>query len=198
MRRTNRAADGFFAYSRRVGEQVAQVAVVEVGVIEAVVLALLAGSARRASCGAAAADRPRAFDFTRRPRARQLAHQPIHVFELALRRPSGVPRRPHRVRVEPHGEGLGEVLVGMALRVPVIEMLDEALAVRLRRVVLGIRRRRACRTAGAASAAGAADTRCRWRGPLRGAESSGTTSGSPPSTSSICASSSLASRGCAR
>src|SRR5207244_823243 len=39
------------------------------------------------------------------------------------------------------GEGLGEVLVGMALGVPMIKMMDEALAVRLRRVVLGVRRR---------------------------------------------------------
>src|SRR5207248_7888086 len=47
-------------------------------------------------------------------------------------------RRPHRLRIEPDGECLGEVFVRVALRVPVIEVLDEALAVRLRRVVLRI------------------------------------------------------------
>ncbi len=51
-------------------------------------------------------------------------------------------RRPVRFRIEPHGERLGEIFVRMALRVPVIEVLDEALAVRLRRVVLRIGDRR--------------------------------------------------------
>jgi hypothetical protein len=42
------------------------------------------------------------------------------------------------MRIEPDRERLGEILVRMTLGIPVIEMLDEALAVRLRRVVLGI------------------------------------------------------------
>src|SRR6185436_13576322 len=66
--------------------------------------------------------------------------QPLHVIQLTNRRPAGVPRRPHRLRVEPHSKGFGKVFVGMALRVPVIKMLDEALTVRLWCVVLRIRR----------------------------------------------------------
>ena len=49
-----------------------------------------------------------------------------------------VARAPVRLRVQPDREGLGEVLVGMALRVPAVEMQHEALAVRLRRVELRI------------------------------------------------------------
>src|SRR5438067_68514 len=59
--------------------------------------------------------------------------------QLPLRRPAGVAGRPHRPGIEPDGEGLRKIFVGMALRVPVIEMVDEAFAVRLRRVVLGVR-----------------------------------------------------------
>src|SRR5260370_39130462 len=47
-------------------------------------------------------------------------------------------RGAHGLRIEPDGERFREVFVGMALRVPVIQMVDEALAVRLWRVVLGI------------------------------------------------------------
>ncbi len=74
--------------------------------------------------------------------ARQLAHHLVDVFELLDRRPVVVPLAPLRFRLEPHREGFGKVFVGMALRVPRVEMEDEALAVRLGRVVLGIRRRR--------------------------------------------------------
>src|SRR5262252_7345478 len=92
------------------------------------------------------------FGFHRRPSSRELAHQAIHVFKLPVRRPAGVMRGPVRTRLEPDGEGFREVLVGMTLRIPVVEMLDEAFAVRLRRVVLGIlcrgiaKKATACRT----------------------------------------------------
>ena len=101
------------------------------------------GSARRASSAAAAADRPRVSSSAR---GRALRHSRIRrsmYSSFRCGRPAGVARRPVGARVEPDGERLREIFVGMALRVPVIEMLDEALAVRLRRVVLGIRRRRA-------------------------------------------------------
>ena len=62
----------------------------------------------------------------------------VHVLQLLERRPVGVARPPVGVRVQPDRERLGEVLVGMALRVPAVEMQHEALAVRLRRVVVGI------------------------------------------------------------
>ena len=70
--------------------------------------------------------------------AGDLAHQLVHVLELPERRPVGVALPPVRVGRQPDREGLGEVLVGMALRVPGVEVEDEAPAVRPRRVVLRI------------------------------------------------------------
>ena len=60
----------------------------------------------------------------------ELPHELVHVFQLQGR-PVGIALAPLRVRVEPHRERLGEVLVGMALRVPGIEVQHEALAVGL-------------------------------------------------------------------
>src|SRR4029453_17654358 len=83
-----------------------------------------------------------ALRFHDRFPACELAHQPIHVLELSLRRPAGVARGPHRLGMEPHGERFCEVFVRVALGVPAIEMLNEALTVRFGSVVLGIWRRR--------------------------------------------------------
>src|ERR1700756_3079599 len=47
-----------------------------------------------------------------------LAHQFVDIFKLLQRRPSGIARPPVRTRPQPHREGFGEILVGMALRVP--------------------------------------------------------------------------------
>jgi hypothetical protein len=70
--------------------------------------------------------------------SRQFAHQPVHVFELLERRPVGVPRAPVGVRGQPDGERFREVFVRMALCVPAVQVKDEALAIRLRRVIVGI------------------------------------------------------------
>src|SRR5439155_21803779 len=56
--------------------------------------------------------------------------------------PALVARGPQRPRIQLHGEGLGEIFSRVALRVPMIEMLHKALAVGLRRVVLGVWRGR--------------------------------------------------------
>ena len=69
---------------------------------------------------------------------REAAHQPVDVLQLPLDGPANVPNVPVGSGIEPGREGLREILVRMTLRVPVIEVLDEALAVRLGRVVLGI------------------------------------------------------------
>ena len=70
--------------------------------------------------------------------ARDLPHQLVHVFELLQRGPVLVAPAPLGSRVQPHRKRLGEVLVGMALRVPVVDVQDEAAAVRLGRVELGV------------------------------------------------------------
>src|SRR5581483_1241924 len=59
-----------------------------------------------------------------RPLACDLAHQLVDIFELLQRRPAGIARPPVRTRPQPHREGFGEILVGVALRVPEPEMLD--------------------------------------------------------------------------
>ena len=71
--------------------------------------------------------------------AGEVLHQGVHVLQLLQRRPVGVAGAPVGRRVQPDRERLGEVLVGMALRVPAVEMQHEALAVRLRVVILRIR-----------------------------------------------------------
>jgi hypothetical protein len=120
-----------------VGEKAAQIAVVDVRIVDAIALPLgLVVFAQRL------AQAPDRIDLVARGHARRqgadLGHQRVHVLELLERRPAVVTRPPRRVWGEPHGERLGEVLVGMALRVPGLEMGDEATAVRTRRVVLGI------------------------------------------------------------
>jgi hypothetical protein len=125
----------------RVGEQPPQVAVVEVRVVDAVVAALrpvvlaqrLAQPRQRIDL--------RGVGHQRRPVADR-SHQRVHVLELLQRRPSGVPLLPLAGGRQPHGERFREVFVGMALRVPRVEVQHVALAVRLRRVELRIRLRR--------------------------------------------------------
>ena len=109
-------------------------------------MAALAPIVAAAACAAArAADRLLPSLSDERLLALQLPHQRVKVFELGERRPSGVAAAPVRFRREPDGERLGEVLVGMALRVPRVDVLHEALAVRLRIVELRIRLRRAAK-----------------------------------------------------
>src|SRR5262249_31448731 len=50
----------------------------------------------------------------------------------------GVARAPVRARAQPHRKGLGEILVGVALRVPEAQMLDEIPAGRIRPVIARI------------------------------------------------------------
>ena len=45
---------------------------------------------------------------------------------------------PEQLGVEPHSEGFGKILIRVALRIPVIQMVHEALGVRLGRVVLRV------------------------------------------------------------
>ena len=70
-------------------------------------------------------------------------HQLVDVLELAQRRPAGVAVAPVRARRQPDRERLGEILVGMALRVPQPQMLDVVLAGRIGPVVARIALRRA-------------------------------------------------------
>src|SRR5262249_55967686 len=119
-----------------VGEQIAEVAVVEVRMVEPVMLSLLAIVLAEGLAEARQRiDQP--FRIDRRATARKLAHEPIHVLQLPLSRPAYVLRSPLRLRIEPDGERLGKVLIRMALGVPVVEMVDEAFAVGFWRVVLG-------------------------------------------------------------
>ena len=75
--------------------------------------------------------------------ADQRLHQRIHVIELLDRPPARVTRFPVRFRRQPHRERLGEVFIGMTLRVPRIEVHHEALAVGPRIVELRVRLLRA-------------------------------------------------------
>ncbi len=79
----------------------------------------------------------RAIDL-RRPSAGELRHEPIDELELGERRPAGVVGAPARLRLQPDGKRLGEVLGRMALRIPVLEMQHVALAPRLNRVVASV------------------------------------------------------------
>ena len=123
------------------GEQAPEIAVVEVRVLVAVVVALAVVVLPQRLLQAGQRRQLAARHPARRMPG-ELLHELVHVLELLQRRPVVVALAPLRVRVEPHRERLGEVLVGMALRVPGIEVQHEALAVRLRRVVLGILGRR--------------------------------------------------------
>ena len=123
---------------RGIGEQTPQIAIVEVRVVDAVVLPLVAIVLPQ--CGAEAAERIDFFGILdRRRRAAERVHQAVHVLQLAERAPSGVPLAPLAVGRQPHGKRFGEVFVRVALRVPRIEMEHEALAVGLGRVELRIR-----------------------------------------------------------
>src|SRR5690606_8292974 len=59
-----------------------------------------------------------------RPLAGDLGHQRVDELELLERRPAGVVAAPARTRLHPDGEGLGEVLRRMALRIPLAEVED--------------------------------------------------------------------------
>src|SRR6185437_15320163 len=73
-----------------------------------------------------------------------LGHQLVDILELAQRyRPRGVARAPAAPRPHPDGERLGEILVGMTLRVPESQVLDMLLARRVRPILIGIRLGRA-------------------------------------------------------
>src|SRR5437868_6411629 len=52
----------------------------------------------------------------------QRAHEFIHVFKFLQRPPLRVTLAPVQSRREPDREGLGEIFVGMALRIPVIQV----------------------------------------------------------------------------
>src|SRR5579872_6770443 len=70
--------------------------------------------------------------------AGDLLHQGMDVFELVEGLPAAIALPPVIGRgAEPDGEGFGEVLVGVRLRVPVGQMADEAAAVGLRHVGFG-------------------------------------------------------------
>ena len=102
---------------RRIREQPPQLAVVELRVFDAVMTALAAiVPPQRVAESAQRIDLVDALD--ERLAAAQRLHQRVHVLQLLQRRPPGVALLPVRVRRQPDREGLGEVLVGMALRVP--------------------------------------------------------------------------------
>ena len=84
----------------------------------------------------------RARDTTTGRRSADLPHQLVDVLELPEDGPPRVPLPPVRVGREPHRERLGEVLVRMALRVPLLQVYDEAPAVRPRHVVVAVALRR--------------------------------------------------------
>src|SRR5262245_3352346 len=77
-----------------------------------------------------------------RTRVSERPHDTVDVLELAKSRPALVLCGPHRVWLEPHREGFSEVLIRMTLSIPVAKVLHEAVAVRFRRIVLGIFNRR--------------------------------------------------------
>ena len=182
---------------RRVGEEVPEIAVVEVGMVEAVVLALPPVVLARAFCEArervdlALAISPSAAC------ARARASSGRHIRACAgpaIRRTAcdhidAGPARRRMSRRSLRRDGSARTSDRDAAR----SSCCRASACSTRGMAC-----RASRRAGGAWDAGEAGRRCRWHGRLRGAGSSGTHSGSPPSTSSICVSSSRASRGCAR
>ena len=173
--------------ARRVGEDAAQVAVPGVGVVHRVLLSLLVvvlaqrlpELRERVDLHARAHARARAL---------QLLHQLVDVLELLQRRPAGVAPPPDVARLEPHREGLGEVLVGMALRVVEAQVLHEAPARGVRAVDLGVALRRAAEVPAPARAGGAARRRAGARGRTRGAGCAGTRRACrPPPRASCCA-----------
>ena len=182
---------------RRVREQIAQVALVEVRVIEPVVLALLAiVLAERFLQPRQRIDLPLRLDA--RPRRRQLAHQPVHVFEFPLRRPAGIAASPtssagrsrrRRFRRSPRPDGSARTSDRGAAR----SSCCTASACSTRDTPFADRR-----TAGGASGVAAAGRRCRSHVPLRGAGCEGTIRDRRLRLRASAARSSFASRGCAR
>src|SRR5215467_9358681 len=56
--------------------------------------------------------------------AGNLAHQLVDIFELFERGPVGVAGAPMRAWPQPYGKSLGEVLIGMTLRIPQPQVLN--------------------------------------------------------------------------
>ncbi len=84
-------------------------------------------------------DRPAAVPGLR---GRDLVHQCIDVLEFLQCRPAGIVAAPARLRLQPDGERLGEVLRRMALRIPVPEVQYVAPAAGTRRISVGVGCRR--------------------------------------------------------
>ena len=116
---------------RPVGEQTAQVTIVEVRMLDAVMAALaLVVRAQRL------AQRVQRFDAA--PLRTSIGLPATSVISSSMYSSffsagqSTYRALPVGVRIQPDRKGLREVLVRMALRVPAVEVQDEALAVRLR------------------------------------------------------------------
>ncbi len=73
-----------------------------------------------------------------RLRAGDLRHQFVDIFELLEGRPPGIALAPIRAGGEPDREGLGEILVRVALGIPERQVLDVTPARRVRAVVVGV------------------------------------------------------------
>src|SRR5687767_15814125 len=56
----------------------------------------------------------------------QFLHQRIDILQLVQCRPATILTLPSLPRLEPHGKGLREIFGGMDLRIPRIQMMDEA------------------------------------------------------------------------
>src|SRR5205085_11995588 len=86
---------------------------------------------------------------------RQLAnlrHHPIDIRELLERRPSSVLTAPIQAWRQPDGEGFGEVLVGMLLRVPTENVPHVRARKRIRAVAFTVRLRKSAEGASPVSA----------------------------------------------
>ena len=122
---------------RRRREQPPEIAVVGDVRVEAVVAALLlVVLAQRLSKAREGIDAGPRDD--RRALVGDLLHRRVDVLELLQDGPPGVALAPVRLRRQPHRERLGEVLVRMALGVPLLQVHHEAAAVRARDVVVAV------------------------------------------------------------
>src|SRR5690348_13239131 len=103
--------------SRVIREQAPQVAIVGLGGIDQIERAF--PSVIIAQCLSERAER---IDFFAVREGRSLAgdfiHQFVDIFELLERGPLGIARAPVRAWPQPYGKSLGEILVGVALRIP--------------------------------------------------------------------------------
>ena len=156
------------AMPRIVGEDAQQIAVVDRRMVDRVVRALL-----RVVLGQRLGELAQRIDAQpareQRLLAGDLGHQLVDIFELLQRRPALVALAPVRARREPDREGLGEILVRMALRVPERQMLDVAPAAGVRPVVVRVAGRGAAEQLAASGDGDAADRRPASRARPRGA-----------------------------